>query len=125
MRQAGDRFLHVSGAPTRVGCSAHSASWERVLGWPGLMLEDVEPFAMMVVVRRRVRGRAMALKDLPVRIVLATLLGERTLVLSAPPARVTLRGILFALSGGPRVVLRPAHASERRCNRVSFTPPRT
>src|SRR5580658_5741279 len=38
MRQAGDRFVHVSGAPTRVGCSAHSASWERVLGWPGLML---------------------------------------------------------------------------------------
>jgi hypothetical protein len=31
-----------------------------------LLLEDVEPFAIMVVVRRRVQGRAMALQDLPV-----------------------------------------------------------
>jgi hypothetical protein len=40
----------------------------RAVGWvtlraplKGVMLEEVEPFAMMVVVRRRVRGRAMAL----------------------------------------------------------------
>jgi cytochrome P450 len=60
---------------------------------------------------RRCIGMAFALFE--ARVVLATLLAERTLVLPAPPARVALRGNFFAPSGGPRVVLRPAQASGR------------
>ncbi|MGH7439915.1 MAG: cytochrome P450 [Polyangiaceae bacterium] len=59
---------------------------------------------------RRCIGMAFALFE--ARIVLATLLTERTLVLPAPPARVTLRSIFFAPSGGPLVVLRPARRSD-------------
>jgi cytochrome P450 len=91
----------------------HPAYWEAPTEFRPARFLDAkhDPYAWLPfgAGSRRCIGMAFALFE--ARVVLATLLAERTLVLSAPPARVTLRGLMFAPSGGPRVVLRPAHAS--------------
>jgi cytochrome P450 len=91
----------------------HPAYWEAPSEFRPARFLDAkpDPYAWLPfgAGSRRCIGMAFALFE--ARIVLATLLAERTLVLPAPPARVTLRGILLAPAGGPRVVLRPANAS--------------
>jgi cytochrome P450 len=93
----------------------HPAYWEAPSEFRPARFLDAkpDPYAWLPfgAGSRRCIGMAFALFE--ARIVLATLLTERTLVLPAPPARVTLRGTFFAPSGGPRVVLRPVHPSGR------------
>jgi cytochrome P450 len=90
----------------------HPAYWEAPTEFRPARFLDAkpDPYAWLPfgAGSRRCIGMAFALFE--ARIVLATLLAERTLVLPAPPARVTLRSFFFAPSGGPRVVLEPAHA---------------
>ncbi|MGH7437753.1 MAG: cytochrome P450 [Polyangiaceae bacterium] len=91
----------------------HPAYWEAPSEFRPARFLDAkpDPYAWLPfgAGSRRCIGMAFALFE--VRIVLATLLAERTLVLPGPPARVTLRSLFFAPSGGPRVVLRPARPS--------------
>jgi cytochrome P450 len=91
----------------------HPAYWEAPTEFRPARFLDAkpDPYAWLPfgAGSRRCIGMAFALFE--ARIVLATLLAERTLVLPVPPARVTLRSFFFAPSGGPRVVLRPANAS--------------